>query len=92
MRFVLPLLFLSHCAYAHVAYKPRARILAPDSERTVVVNGDTCPTVTPVPTEIASRFNIDTNYYKKYVEAVGGIPVVSSDKVSDAALLLVRND
>ena len=50
---------------------------------------DACPVVTAVPVTIAHRFNIDTTYYTKYLEAAGGIPVVSSSQVSDAALLQV---
>ena len=62
----------------------------PDSNRNVIITGDTCPPVLEVPDDIATRFEIDTTFYKKYVEAVGGIPIVSSERVSDAALLQVK--
>ncbi|MBG99885.1 MAG: hypothetical protein CMN58_06030 [Solibacterales bacterium] len=42
--------------------------------------------VTRVPGKTASKFDIDTRWYKKYA-AVKGIPIVASRKVSDRALL-----
>lgn len=36
---------------------------------------------------VPKHFKLDTTWYKKLVWAAGGIPVVGSDKVSDAALL-----
>lgn len=40
--------------------------------------------------ELAVRYGIQRSFYKKYVDA-GGIPVLSSAKVRDAALLEVRH-
>jgi hypothetical protein len=43
-------------------------------------------TVGPVPPE----FGYDPTFYKKYVDAIG-IPIISSDKVPDRALLMARD-
>src|SRR5262245_12323259 len=43
-------------------------------------------TVGPVPPE----FKYDPTFYKKYVDAIG-IPIISSDKVPDRALLMARD-
>jgi hypothetical protein len=43
-----------------------------------IILGSTCPAVTSVPQEIADRFQLDTSFYKKYVEACGGIPGTAS--------------
>ena len=47
-------------------------------------------TVQPVPAGLAIRYGIDRSFYKKYADA-GGIPVLSSAKVRDAALLEVKH-
>src|SRR5688572_5096376 len=43
-------------------------------------------TVGPVPAELG----YDPAFYKKYVDAIG-IPIISSDKVPDRALLMARD-
>jgi hypothetical protein len=53
------------------------KALVPDYERAAVG---------PVPPE----FGYDPTFYKKYVDAIG-IPVISSDKVPDRALLMARD-
>ena len=45
-----------------------------------------CPAILSA-TVVPPHFQLDTKWYKKLVWAAGGIPVVGSDKVSDAALL-----
>lgn len=45
-----------------------------------------CPAVRSA-AEVPARWELDS-FYKKYVEAAGGIPVISSDLVSDEALLV----
>ena len=49
----------------------------------------TAPHVTDVPKELRDRVKLDP-FYKKHVDA-HGIPVIGSDKVPDAALLLARD-
>jgi alpha-glucosidase len=45
--------------------------------------------VTPVPEEVVQRYKLDTNFYQKHV-AYKGFSILSSAKVSDAALLEAR--
>ena len=47
------------------------------------------PRVTEVPEEVVKRFNLDTTFYKKHVD-YKGFSILSSAKVSDAALLEAR--
>ncbi len=46
--------------------------------------------VTAPPPEIIQRFRLDTSFYKKYADA-NGYPILSSAKVPDAALAIVRD-
>ncbi len=50
---------------------------------------DAGPKVTPVPEAVVQRFKLDTTFYKKHVD-YKGFSILSSDKVSDAALLEAR--
>ena len=45
-----------------------------------------CPSVRPA-SEVAAHFSLDMSFYKKFVEAAGGIPVVSSNLCPDEAVL-----
>ncbi|MDP6506913.1 MAG: hypothetical protein QF886_25025, partial [Planctomycetota bacterium] len=45
--------------------------------------------VTAVPAEIIQRYKLKGDFYKKYVD-VGGVPLMSSEKVDDRALLEAR--
>src|SRR5262245_42776862 len=45
--------------------------------------------VTPVPEEVVKKFKLDTTFYKKHVD-YKGFAILSSAKVSDAALLEAR--
>jgi hypothetical protein len=47
------------------------------------------PPVTAVPDEVAKRFKLDTTFYKKHID-YKGFSILSSAKVSDAALLEAR--
>ena len=42
--------------------------------------------ITTVPKNIATDFNIDTKFYKKYV-SVKGIPIIAPRRVNNSALL-----
>jgi hypothetical protein len=46
--------------------------------------------ITLPPAEIVERFQLDTTYYKKYADA-NGYPILTSDKVPNAALAIVRD-
>ena len=46
--------------------------------------------VTSLPDSVRRRFNLDTTFYAKYADA-SGIPVISSAKVPDEALLVTRD-
>ena len=46
--------------------------------------------VTPLPDSVRQRFNLDTNFYARYTSATG-IPVISSARVPDEALLVTRD-
>lgn len=46
--------------------------------------------VTTPPPEIVARFRLDTTYYRKYADA-NGYPILASEKVSNAALAMVRD-
>ena len=50
---------------------------------------DAAPKVTPIPQEVIDRFKLDTTFYKKHLD-YKGFSILSSDKVSDAALLEAR--
>jgi alpha-glucosidase len=50
---------------------------------------DAGPKVTAVPEAVVKRFKLDTVFYKKHVD-YKGFSILSSDKVSDAALLEAR--
>jgi len=54
------------------------------------LSADPSPGVGPVPDKIAIRHKLDRDFYKKHADA-GGIPVLSSEKVRDEALLEVRH-
>ncbi|MEX2281931.1 MAG: hypothetical protein WEE89_05570 [Gemmatimonadota bacterium] len=47
-------------------------------------------TVTKIPDAVRTRFDLDTMFYGKYVDA-GGIPVIAVPKVPDEALLVARD-
>ncbi len=59
------------------------------SQQPPPVKPDAAPKVTPVPQPIIDRFKLDTTFYKKHVD-YKGFSILSSDKVSDAALLEAR--
>jgi len=65
-----------------VARRPNA---VPPTEKPIVDNYATFA-VGPVP----ASFGYDATFYKKYVDA-HGIPIISSEKVPDAALLMARD-
>ncbi|KAJ3399335.1 hypothetical protein HDV05_001853, partial [Chytridiales sp. JEL 0842] len=44
-----------------------------------------CGPILPA-TQVPSKFNLNTNFYKKYLPGPGGLPIVGSDKVRDEAL------
>jgi alpha-glucosidase len=50
---------------------------------------EAAPKVTPIPQDVIDRFKLDTTFYKKHVD-YKGFSILSSDKVSDAALLEAR--
>src|SRR5262249_17863556 len=50
---------------------------------------DAGPKVTAVPEEVARKFKLDATFYKKHVD-YKGFSILSSAKVSDAALLEAR--
>ncbi len=50
---------------------------------------DAGPKVTAVPEAVVKRFKLDTAFYKKHID-YKGFSILSSDKVSDAALLEAR--
>jgi hypothetical protein len=47
------------------------------------------PMVTPIPEAVIKKFDLDTNFYKKHLD-YKGYSILSSAKVSDAALLEAR--
>jgi hypothetical protein len=42
--------------------------------------------VSPIPQDIVTKYNLDTDYYKKYANA-GGIPVLTASNVSDEDII-----
>lgn len=46
--------------------------------------------ISPVPNEIVTRYNLDTRWYTKYVDA-WGVPVLGSGNIQDATLLRARS-
>lgn len=64
----------------------RARLRAETGKAVELVPDYAAYYIKPVP----ASFNVDTSFYKKYVDALG-IPVLSSAKAPDAALLIMRD-
>ena len=53
------------------------------------VKKDDEPKVTPIPEEIIKKYKLDTTFYKKHLD-YKGFSILSSAKVSDAALFEAR--
>jgi alpha-glucosidase len=65
--------------------------LGPDSQRQAGVpeGNRAAPKVSDIPDEVIKRYKLDTAFYKKHVD-YKGFSILSSGKVSDAALLEAR--
>jgi len=46
--------------------------------------------ISPVPNDIVTKYNLDTRWYRKYIDA-WGVPVLGSGNVSDATLVRARS-
>jgi hypothetical protein len=84
---LMPALVVVAVAQLTVQQDPVARPAnpVPPAEKPIVENYNTF-TIGPVP----GSLGYDATFYKKYVDA-HGIPIISSEKVPDAALLMARD-
>src|SRR4051794_2506952 len=60
------------------------------AQQPAAVKPEAAPKVTPIPQAVIDRYKLDTAFYKKHVD-YRGFSILSSDKVSDAALLEARH-
>jgi hypothetical protein len=57
----------------------------------VPAGADSGDVVTSIPPNVVTDYNLDTNFYQKYVDA-WGVPILGSANVSDAALIKARHN